>query len=283
VKEKMRAGITPEEALRAARVEVGSLEAVKEGVRAVGWEATVETMLQDLRYGLRQLRRSPSFTAAAVLTLALGIGANSTIFSYVNALLLRPPSGVSAPDTLLAVWSRLPDGGYLQHSYPDYVYYRVHNRVFSDLSAYSSDPDRVSWTAQGQTELIEAQLVSGNFFSALGVKPVLGRWFLPEEDQVPGKDPVVVLNHTFWQQRLGTDPKVLGSTLTINAHSFSVVGVAPVGFSGVETGFAPDFWVPIMMQREIVPADDLLADRTGFWLFIVGRLKAGRHSRTSSG
>ncbi len=161
----------------------------------------------------------------------------------------------------------------MQHSYPDYVYYRDHNRVFTDLSAYGSDPERVSWTAPGQTELIEGQLVSGNFFSALGVRPALGRWFLPDEDQVPGKDPVVVLNHDFWQQRLGADPNVLGRILIINAHSFAVVGVAPADFRGVETGFAPDFWVPIMMQREIVPADDLLADRTGYWLFVVGRLK----------
>jgi predicted permease len=123
--------------------------------------------------------------------------------------------------------------------------------------------------------LIEGQLVSGNFFSVLGVKPALGRSFLPEEDQIPLRNPVVVLNDTFWRSRLGSDVRVIGRSLTLNGYSFSVVGVAPANFSGIETGFVPDFWVPIMMQRQISPAMDLLTNRTGYWLFLVGRPDPG--------
>ena len=178
-------GLSEEEARVAARRTFGNVTQAQERFYESGRWLWWDHLVQDLRFGLRMLRRSPGFTLVAVLTLALGIGANTTIFSYVNVLLLRPPSGVTAPARLLAVWNRLPDGGYMQHSYPDYVYYRDHNRVFSGLVAYSSDPERVSWRVAGETELIGGQLVSGNFFTVLGVKPVLGRGFLPEEDQVP--------------------------------------------------------------------------------------------------
>ena len=230
---------------------------------------------QDIRFGLRNLRKSPGFTAVAVLSLALGIGANTTIFSYVNALLLRPPSVVAAPNKLCALWNCLPDGQYLQFSYPDYVYYRDHSQVFSGLVAYSSDPERVSWKTGGETGLVMGQLVSGNFFSVLGVPPILGRAFLPEEDQVPLRNPVVVLNHKFWQQRLGSDRRVIGRTLIFNGSSFSVVGVAPAHFGGIEALSEPDFWTPIMMQRQISPGMDLLTNRTGYWLFVTGRPKPG--------
>jgi len=123
--------------------------------------------------------------------------------------------------------------------------------------------------------LIMGQLVSGNFFSVLGVKPILGRAFLPEEDQVPLRNPVVVLNHKFWQQRLGSDLGVIGKTLIFNGHSFNVVGVAPAHFDGIEAISEPDFWTPIMMQRQIAPEMDLLANRTGYWLFVAGRPKPG--------
>ncbi len=275
ISDLVASGMTPEEAYRRARLEFGGLDQVKEECREVGAAHFVETVIQDVRYGLRMSARNLGFSVVAVLTLALGIGANTAIFSYVNALLLRPPSGVTESGKLLEVWNRLPDGGYLQHSYPDYVYYRDHSGVFSGLAAYSSDPERVSWRVGGETELIAGQLVSGNFFSVLRVTPALGRSFLPEEDQVPLRNPVVVLNHTFWRNRLGSDVGVVGKSLTLNGHSFNVVGVAPSNFNGIETGFIPDFWVPITMQGQIAPAMDLLANRTGYWLFVVGRPNAG--------
>jgi len=226
-------GLSEAEARTAARRAFGNVTRVEERFYESGRWLAWDHLDQDIRFGLRSLRKSPGFTAVAVLSLALGIGANTTIFSYVNALLLRPPSAVAAPDKLRALWNCLPDGQYLQFSYPDYVYYRDHSQVFSGLVAYSSDPERVSWKAGGETELIMGQLVSGNFFSVLGVKPNLGRAFLPEEDQVPLRNPVVVLNHKFWQQRLGSDLRVIGRTLIFNGNSFSVVGVAPPHFDGI--------------------------------------------------
>ena len=268
-------GLSEEEARAAARRTFGNVTRAQERFYESGRWLWGDHLTQDVRFGLRTLAKSPSFAAVAVLTLALGIGANATIFSYVNALLLRPPSVVAAPEKLRAVWNRLPDGQYLQHSYPDYVYYRDHNRVFSGLVAYSSDPERVSWRTGGGAELIMGQLVSGNFFFTLGVRPILGRAFLPEEDQAPLRNPVVVLNHRFWQQHLGSDLGVIGKTLTLNGNSFSVVGVAPAGFSGIEALSEPDFWAPMMMQRQIAPEMDLLGNRNGYWLFVAGRPKPG--------
>ena len=268
-------GLSEEAARAAARRAFGNVTRAQERFYESGRWLAWDHLIQDLRFGLRTLGKSPGFTAVAVLSLALGIGANTTIFSYVNALLLRPPSVVTAPSKLRALWNRLPDGQYLQYSYPDYVYYRDHSRVFSGLVAYSSDPERVSWTNGGETQLIMGQLVSGNFFSVLGVTPILGRAFLPEEDQAPLRNPVVVLNHRFWQQRLGSDLSVIGRTLILNGNSFSVAGVAPAHFDGIEALSEPDFWAPLMMQRQISPGMDLLANRTGYWLFVAGRPKPG--------
>ncbi|MGC9996643.1 MAG: ABC transporter permease [Terriglobia bacterium] len=268
-------GLSEAEARTAARRAFGNVTRAEERFYESGRWLAWDHLVQDIRFGLRSLRKCPGFTAVAVLSLALGIGANTTIFSYVNALLLRPPSVVAAPNKLCALWNRLPDGQYLQFSYPDYVYYRDHSQAFSGLVAYSSDPERVSWKTGGETGLVMGQLVSGNFFSVLGVKPILGRTFLPEEDQVPLRNPVVVLNHRFWQQRLGSDLGVIGKTLIFNGSSFSVVGVAPAHFSGIEALSEPDFWTPIMMQRQISPGMDLLTTRTGYWLFVTGRPKPG--------
>src|SRR6516225_6780725 len=270
-------GTRQKEARYAALRELGGLEQIKEECRDMRGVNYIENFIQDLRYGLRQLRRSPGFTAVAVVTLALGIGANTTIFTFVSTLLLKPPAAVQEPGKLLALWNQLPHGEprYVQQSYPDYVYYRDHNTAFAGLLAFSSDPLDVSWSTSGQTRLIEGQLVSGNFFSLLGVRPLLGRWFLPEEDQTPGRSPVVVLSHSFWQQRLVSDSAVVGKVLTLNGHSFTVVGVAPAKFKGIETILEPDFWAPVMMQHEIHPGDDLLSARTSYWIYVVGRLKPG--------
>ena len=277
IEDNLRAGMSPAEARRQALIKLGGLEQAKENYRDRRGLPMIETLIQDVRYGLRQLRRNPGFTAVAVLTLALGIGTNATIFTFVSALLLKPPSAIEKPSRLFAIWNQLPHGEprYVQQNYPDYVYYREHNTVFAGLLAFSSDPQNVSWSTSGQSQLIEGQLVSGNFFSVLGVRPLLGRWFLPEEDQTSGRDPVVVLSHSFWQQRLGSDPAVVGKLLTLNGHGFRVVGVTPGNFKGIETILEPDLWAPIMMQHEIHPGDDLLSRRTSYWIYAVGRLKPG--------
>src|ERR1700722_3002031 len=275
VQKHVRSGLTREEAMRRARLEFGGADQIKEECRDARGIHLLEIFLQDLRYGLRILARSPGFVAIAVLTLALGIGANATIFSFIDALLLHPPSGIVETGRLVSVWNRTANGQQMQFSYPDYLYFRDHNQVFSDFIAYSSDPMQASWTQAGHSSLIYVRLASANYFSTLGVKAFTGRGFFADEDNVPGKHPVVVLSRRFWQERMGSDPGIVGKTLTLNARTFTVVGVAPADFSDLEPGFQADAWAPISMQKELAPGMDLLGERTGYWIFVVGRLKAG--------
>jgi predicted permease len=268
-------GLPPAEARRQALLELRGIERTKEECRDTRRVAWLENFGQDIRYAVRMLRKAPGFTAAAVLTLALGIGANATIFSFINELLLRPPSGVEQPDRLMSVWNRLPDGQLMQFSYPDYLYFRDHNQVFSSFVAFNSDPTQASWTQRGQSSLIYVRMVSANFFPALGVKSIIGRGFLPDEDATPGNNPVVVLSHKFWQERLDADPNVLGKTLTLNTHTFTVVGIAPANFEDLRPEFETDVWAPISMQQELEPGSDFLSDRETYWIFVVGRLKPG--------
>src|SRR5712692_7904306 len=238
----------------------------------------MSTLFQDLRYGLRMLAKNPGFTAVAVLSLAVGIGANTTIFSFVNALLFRQPA-VEAPGRLLEVWQRNTKGSgvgeYMPLSYPGYVYDRDHNQVFSSLLAFDGEMRPVSWSRSAEGGLVQSQLVSGNFFSALGVKLVLGRTFLPEEDRVPPPHLVIVLSRAFWQRHLGSDPAILGKTLTLNGADFTVVGVAPAGFTGIIVGNEPDLWAPLSATHEFTHDPNYLAGWNTFWLFGVGRLNPG--------
>jgi predicted permease len=275
----VRSGMARQEAMRRARLEFGGIERTKEECRDARGANLLEALVQDLRYGLRMLRKNPGSTAAVILALALGIGLNTTVFSFVNALLLRPPGRVEAPDKLLQLWlhNRGTSGleAYLPLTYPDYVYYRDHNQSFTGMLAFDGDPESVIWNRTGEGQVVEGQLVSGNFFSLLGVNASLGRTFLPEEDQ-PGKpQPVVVLGHSFWQQRLGSDPHVVGKSLLLNGTSFNVIGVAPGGFAGLLVAIEPDFWAPLTMAEQILHDSGRLTSRQGYWLFAVGRLKPG--------
>jgi predicted permease len=241
----------------------------------------VRTLWQDLRYGARMLRQHPGFSAVAVLSLALGIGANTSIFSFVNAVLLKPLP-VAEPARLVYVFSGRPDTPYNVASYPDYVDLRDKNQGFSSLAAYSAVS--VSFNDDDQPETISGLIVSGNYFDTLGVRPALGRSFLPEEDKTPGSGAVVVISHALWQSRFGADAGVIGRKLLINGQPFSVVGVAPAGFNGAETGRTNDFYVPLAMQALVRPPrggysgemnPDLLSKRGPRWLSMIGRLKPG--------
>jgi len=235
-------------------------------------------LLQDVRYALRQLRKSPGFAAVAVLTLALGIGVNTAIFSFVNALLFRPPQIGAASGELLEIWHQNAQANGLEHytplNYPDYFYYREHNHVFSDLFAFDGDPRMVIWNRSGHGEQAQGALVSGNFFTALGVKPAPGRGFRPDEDQAQGAHPVVVLSHSFWERRLGSDRAVVGQTLSFNGTDFTVIGVAPKGFGGLLAGMQPDFWAPLAMTL-VFTHDSSYFGRQASWLFGAGRLRQG--------
>jgi len=241
----------------------------------------METLLQDLRYGLRTLIKSFGFTAVALLSLALGIGANTAIFSFVNAALLRPLP-VADPGSLMLAYSSMRDEAYTVGSYPDYVDLRDRNEVFSSFAAYAGVS--LSMAAGESTELIGGQIVTGNYFDVLGVKAAVGRTFLPEEDEKPGTHPVALISYGLWQRRFAGDPNIIDRPVTLNGQSFTVIGVTPAGFNGVEVGDVNDIYVPMMMQSLVRPPRggysgemdaDLLTKRGPRWLHFVGRLKPG--------
>ena len=230
-------------------------------------------LLQDIRYGWRQLLKHPGFTALAVVSMALGIGANTAIFSLVDTVLLRPLP-VREPSQLIAVDGQLHNGtDFTLQSYLNYKDYRDRNTVFSGLFAYRFVV--ASLSHNGMNERVWGFDVSGNYFDVLGVKPMLGRSFLPEEDQTPESHPVAILSHACWQKRFGGDPSIIGQKILLNAHPFTIVGVAPAGFVGTEVAYAPEFWVPLMMAKQIEPGNTWLEEREDDNLFVVGRLKAG--------
>jgi putative ABC transport system permease protein len=234
----------------------------------------MQTLIQDLRYGARMLWKQPGFTLIVALTLSLGIGANGVIFSLVNALLLRPLP-VEKPEELAAVYtSDFSSGDFGGSSYLDYIDFRDRNRVFEGVVAHWP-PQPLSLNIDGTNERMFCEIVSGNYFSTLGVKPSLGRGFLPEEDRTPGERAVAVISHKLWQTRFGGDPAVLGRSVNINGHPFTIVGVGPGNFTGMLRGVAVDWWIPAMMIKEAAPGSDNLTHRSSRGLLLMGRLKPG--------
>src|SRR6267143_2881566 len=236
-------------------------------------EVSMHSLIGDIRYGFRNFLKRPGFTAIAIVTLALGIGANTAIFSLVNTVLLRPLP-VPHPEQLVEVYGTFHNGAdYTIQSYLNYKDYRDRNDVFSGLIAYRFAPMSISH--EGRNERVWGYLVSGNYFDVLGVQPFLGRNFVPEEDQTPGSHPVAVISYGCWQKRFASDRGVVGQALTLNGHVFTVIGVAPKGFSGTEVAYAPELFVPMMMAHEIEPGSRWLESRGDDNLFAVGRLKPG--------
>ena len=275
--EKIKRGMSREEALRAVRLENGSKDVAKETVSSARWESAVDHLWRDILFGIRMLGKNPGSTAAVIIALALGIGVNTTVFSFVNALLLRPPALVKAPERLLEVWLHNPRSSgveeYLPLTYPDYVYHRDHDQSFEGMLAFDGDPHLVTWNRSGEGQIVLGQLVSGNFFSLVGVNAVLGRTISPEDDRAGNPRPVVVLGHAFWRQHLGSDPAIVGKTLVLNGTSYGVVGVAPTGFAGLLVGFEPDFWAPLTMVEQVTRDAGRLNNWQGHWLLAAGRLK----------
>jgi putative ABC transport system permease protein len=217
--------------------------------------------------------KSPGFTLVAMLSLALGIGANVSIFSLVNTILLRPLP-VERPDQIVSVFpSAQSASGVAVFSYPNYVDFRDRNEVFSGLITTRFAP--ISLSVNGKNERVWGYMVSGNYFDVLGVKPILGRSFTPEEDRERGAHPVVVLSYACWKGRFGGDSGIVDRTVILNGRSFTVIGVAPEGFQGTELVFAPEMWAPISMQSQIDPGMNWLDRRGDGRLFVVGRLKDG--------
>ena len=232
----------------------------------------METLLQDIRFGVRRLLKSPGFAAIAVISLALGIGANTAIFSLVNTILLRP-FPVADPEEIFSVAVSGKDSGIQAFSYPTYLDFRDRNEVFSGLFVTRTSP--MSLSRDGNNERAWGYLVSGNYFDVLGVKAHLGRTFTQEEDRTRLSHPVVVISYTGWQKRFGADPNIIGKEIILNGHTFNIIGVAPEGFIGTELIYTPEIWVPMMMQPWIEPGNDWLDRRGTQNIFATGRLKPG--------
>lgn len=236
-------------------------------------------LLQDVRYAVRLLFKSPAHTAAAALSLALGIGANTTIFSVVNSVFLHPLS-VAEPASLVSVFTTdvRNTGGfndYLPTSYPNFEDYRDHNEVFSALVAHQGVP--LSLALGGEAEQVAGEIVSGNYFSVLGVVPARGRGFRPEEDRPGNLSPVAVVADGLWKRRFGANPNVVGQTIRLNRRPFTVVGVAPEGFKGTNAFGAPDVWVPMAVHEELLSGffAENFTSRRALLFNVLGRLKPG--------
>jgi len=233
----------------------------------------MQNLWQDLRYGARMLAKHPGFTLIAVLTLSLGIGANTAIFSLVNTILLRPLP-VREPNRLVSVFPTILRTHEPQSfSYPNYVDVRDRNDVFTDLAAFHFAV--ISLSRNGNNEIVYGCLASGNYFEMLGVQAILGRTFTPEDDRTPGAHPVAVLSYASWQKRFGGDRNIVGQTALLNHQSYTIIGVAPPRFNGTEIIFAPELWAPMMMLEQIEREAKQLEQRNISQSYCVGRLKPG--------
>ncbi|HUI43466.1 MAG TPA: ABC transporter permease [Terriglobia bacterium] len=231
------------------------------------------SLLQDLRFSLRMLVKSPGFATLAVVALALGIGANTAIFSLVNAVLLRPTPGVHDPGRLVSLYRMEKNDPYSGMGFPDYADYRDRSRSFSGLAAQEATALSLGG---GASERLIGDVVTGNYFEVLGVTAARGRLIGPEDDAPRGAHPVAVLSYALWQRKLGADPAVLGSKLVLNGYPFTVIGVAPERFAGTTTGQPYDVWVPMSMLDQAMPrtvGHRFFEERAWGWLSVFGRLK----------
>jgi len=301
--EKMKQGMSRREALRAVRLERGNLEVTKEIVRSGGWESFVETCWQDLRYGARTLRKSPGFTVVAVLTLALGIGANTAIFSLIDAALLRSLP-VRDPQRLVVFqWTAhkspnlkghysymscpaADDGATGEHgcwfSYPMFQQFHSTQEAFSTVAALCGNVG-LNLRGNGPVTFVQGEMASGDFFGALGVGATVGRTFDPSDD-TPGASPVAVLSYGYWQSAFGGDPAAVGKTVWLNNVPVTIVGVAAKGFPSLDPGRVRSLWLPLSVSPQI--GLDLFGNVSGdhpslkagddiWWIYVVARLKEG--------
>ncbi|MBA2647042.1 MAG: ABC transporter permease [Pyrinomonadaceae bacterium] len=241
----------------------------------------MKTIWQDLRYGARMMWKTPAFTFVAVVTLALGVGANTAIFSLLHQVLLRALP-VKQPEQLVVLASPGPKQGRTSSdtrdgaesfSYPMYRDLRERSEVFSGLLGRYAIPLNVGF--QGQSERASGEIVSGNYFEVLSVPALLGRTLTPDDDRTPGAHPVIVISHAYWVRRFAADADVLNQTMAVNGHQMTIVGVARAGFTGVQLGETPEVFIPLAMKAQMTPGWDGLEDRKDYWLNILGRLKDG--------
>src|ERR1700733_9755534 len=245
--------------------------------------STWRTVVRDVNFALRTLRRTPGFTLVAVLTLALGIGANTAIFTLLNQVLLRLLP-VKDPHTLVMLTMRGKhygsNWGSNAISYPMYKDFKEHNEVFSGMMARF--PIYASVTVGNASERVKAELVSGSYFDVLGVTTAIGRPFTPDDDRSRDGHPLVVLSYNYWRDKFGAKPDVIGSTILVNNNKMTVIGVSQAGFDGVELSDPPSIFVPMMEQVELMPGNkDMLTNRRNRWVNVFGRLKPGVSAETA--
>jgi len=240
----------------------------------------MENLIKDIRYGVRMFTKNPGVAVVAVVTLAFGIGANTAIFSGVSAFLMRPLNVPNASELVrpaeITEDRELTD----EFSYPDFVDYRNQATSFTGLAA--EDMIQAAIDTENQNDVIWGQVVSANYFDVLDVKPIMGRTFLPGEDKMVGANALVVLSHSFWQRRLGSDPNIVGKTVQLNNRPYQVIGVAPEYFVGTKFALALDFWTPMSMAEDLRRNPGILAERGSHWMAIIGRLKPGVSMAQSS-
>jgi predicted permease len=232
------------------------------------------TVLQDFRYAVRLLLKNPGFIAVAVFTLALGIGANTTIFSWINSTLLNPIPGVTHTGDLVAIQLGKSALAPFPLTYPDLAYLREHARTFSGIAGFSLT-NTMNLTGGAKPERIWGTVASANYFEVLGITPILGRTFLPAEDQTPEGAAVAVISYRLWQTHFEGTDAILGQTISLNQHKYAIIGVTPPLFQGSQTGLRCDVWLPIMMEAQVLAAGDLLHNNHYFWVLGLGRLKPG--------
>jgi predicted permease len=256
---------------------------MKEATRDARGTRFVESLLQDVRYAVRVLRREPGFTLSVILVLGLGIGANVSTFTVLNALLLRSlPVGhpeqlvtIGDPDAVESNWMGSPEHAIV--SYPVYQDVRDRNHVLSGVYASGKldDPNVIVPASGGAVEHPQFRAVTGNFFDVLQVPVFIGRAIEPDDDRIGAGQPVIVISHGYWQRRFGGEPDAIGRVILVNGVALTIVGVTPAGFSGDVVGRNVEGWIPIAMEPQIQPKADPLNDRTWSWLQMMGRLAPG--------
>lgn len=247
--ENVRAGMAPEEARRDAERRFGNRTRIKEQGYEVRGGRWIETLWQDLRFGVRVLLKSPGFTFVCAVSLAVGIGVNTTVFSFINTVLFKPLP-VSNTEGLVYFFESNQKNSYQPSSYANYLDYREQSGLFSGLMAHAPVPLLVTW--DDRVEEINSEVISGNYFSVLDVKPLIGRAIIPEDDQPAGTHPVAVISHKLWERRFNSDPSIIGKQLTLNGNGFTIIGVNEPVFTGTSNEISTDVWVPITQWASIV-------------------------------
>ena len=273
--ENIAAGMSADEARRSALAQFGGLEYIKEETRDARGTQLIESLMQDIRFALRMLRKSPGFTTIAVLTLACGIGANTAIFTLINSVLLQPLPGIANPGQLISLFRMQKGDPFGVNGYPDYVDYRDRNHSFSGLAAHAA-----TWMnlGTGEPERIIGDIVTGNYFTVLSVQPALGRLIVPDDDTKRDANAVAVLSYSLWERKFGASRSILGSRIVLNGYPFTVIGVAPRKFTGVLAALRTEVWVPMSMLNEGMPSSrgqHYFEERAWGWMRIFGRLKTG--------